>query len=89
MGLKQAKKALVHGWDDSGDLELTCSLGRARTSLMRVFQSSMSASLRGPGFWGPVACAGAAMMCLCCGSGREGTASLKMSTRDEVGKPKE
>jgi hypothetical protein len=27
--------------------------------LMRAFQSSMSASLRGPGFWGPVVWVGA------------------------------
>lgn len=63
MGLKQAKKPLVHGWAAWGDLLLTCSLGRARTSLMRFFQSSISASLRGPGFGAaPGAGAGAAIV---------------------------
>jgi hypothetical protein len=55
MGMKQPHSELSHGWADSGDLELRCSLGRARTSLTRAFHSSASRSVSGPGFWGPAA----------------------------------
>jgi hypothetical protein len=62
IGLKQPKNGLVHAWADSGDLLLTWSPGRARTSLMRTFQSSMSASVSGPGFCEAGAGAGAAIV---------------------------
>ena len=61
MGLRQLKKPLCHGCAFSGDLELMCSLGRARTSLMRVFQWSTSLSSTGPLLWAFWAGAGAAM----------------------------
>ena len=83
MGMKQANRPLSHGWADSGDLELRCSLGRASTSLMRVFQSSMSLSLRGPAFWGPGAAgAGADMMVVVVVSVKEsvGIAESRSST---------
>jgi hypothetical protein len=48
MGLKQPKKDVYHGCELSGDLELTYSPGRARTSLKRAVHSAMSSLLMGP-----------------------------------------
>lgn len=50
MGLKQSKKPANQACEPSGDLELTTSPERERTSLKRFFQSSMSTWSMGPGF---------------------------------------
>jgi hypothetical protein len=52
IGLQHPKKPVCHSRASAGDLELTCSLGLARTSLKRFFHCSTSWSLMGPALAG-------------------------------------